>query len=162
MKIQRAPMQPPPPPALQLPGQEDPGRMAWLREKLRDAMAAAPGYAIFGVVYFLQFMSWWYRRETLLQPYVPKQAPSPPPRPLPYDEAIVGRVGARAIYLLPQDRRICAVCMRPRRNPAASASGYVFCYPCLMYYVREHGRCPVTGVRTSPEQVRRIYEPSKT
>lgn len=159
LKIRRAPFQPPPQQPL-LGAEEDPTWMSWLREKLREGTAAAPGYLIFGVIYFLQFMSWWYRRETMLQPFEPKKAPPPPEKPPPYDEDLVGKVGAKAIYLLPQDRRICAVCMQPRRNPAAASSGYVFCYPCLMHHVREHGRCPVTGMRCSPDSVRRIYEPS--
>ncbi len=37
-------------------------------------------------------------------------------------------------------------------------SGYVFCYPCIFRHVSEHGRCPVTLVSATVDNVRRLYQ----
>nr|CEL70839.1 TPA: sybindin-like family domain-containing protein,putative [Neospora caninum Liverpool] len=79
---------------------------------------------------------------------------SPPPSPLSDDEtgASVHRV------LLPQDDRICPLCHTPRTNAACLPTGYVFCYRCLVNFVRMHNRCPVSGRRVSEFHIRRLYE----
>jgi hypothetical protein len=35
----------------------------------------------------------------------------------------------------------CPLCGRKRTNPAADASGHVYCYPCLYNHVQLHGSC---------------------
>ncbi|KFH16075.1 Pex2/Pex12 amino terminal region protein [Toxoplasma gondii MAS] len=59
---------------------------------------------------------------------------------------------------LPQDDRICPLCHRPRTNAACLPTGYVFCYRCLVNFVRTHNRCPVSGRRASEKHIRRLYE----
>lgn len=53
----------------------------------------------------------------------------------------------------------CPICRNPVVNPCVNiASGYVFCYPCLAQYVREHGTCPVkTHIRVTPRHIRRLF-----
>ncbi|PHJ17575.1 pex2 pex12 amino terminal region protein [Cystoisospora suis] len=60
--------------------------------------------------------------------------------------------------LLPQDESLCPLCRKPRSNPACIPSGYVFCYRCIVMYVRSHGYCPVTKLRVLEPHIRRIYE----
>ncbi|KAL9185255.1 hypothetical protein ACHAXT_003032 [Thalassiosira profunda] len=68
--------------------------------------------------------------------------------------------------LLDEDKEIsdnwsCPICKEPRINPAASASGYVFCYKCLVSHLRRVGHyCPVTGVPCAEDKVVRLYEPT--
>ena len=53
----------------------------------------------------------------------------------------------------------CPICRKKITNSTLNvASGYVFCYPCIRQHVEDEGKCPVTGVRTIPEQLRRLYE----
>lgn len=59
------------------------------------------------------------------------------------------------------DKWRCPLCREPRINPAASTSGYVFCYRCLMLHLRNVGEhCPVTGRECPTSRVVRIYEPT--
>lgn len=59
------------------------------------------------------------------------------------------------------DPRLCPLCLQKRVNPAASSSGYVFCYKCLVVYLREKGlKCPIVGMRCEESQIVRLYEPT--
>ena len=59
------------------------------------------------------------------------------------------------------DPRLCPLCLQKRVNPAASSSGFVFCYKCLVVYLREKGpKCPIVGMRCEEKQVVRLYEPT--
>lgn len=56
----------------------------------------------------------------------------------------------------------CPICLSDRVNPAASSSGYVFCFKCLVMYIRDKGpHCPVVGIHCDESQVVRLFEPSK-
>nr|XP_032823630.1 peroxisome assembly protein 12 isoform X2 [Petromyzon marinus] len=55
---------------------------------------------------------------------------------------------------------VCPLCRRRRTNDTALAtSGVVLCYPCAYGYVRERGRCPVTGYPTRAQHLVRLYPP---
>ena len=59
---------------------------------------------------------------------------------------------------LPADSACCPLCGRARRLPAVlAASGYAFCFPCIVRYVRQYHRCPLTGVPAQESQVHRLY-----
>lgn len=53
----------------------------------------------------------------------------------------------------------CPLCNQIRKHPTASASGYVFCFTCILPYVQRHGKCPVTGMACSESNLRRLFEP---
>lgn len=78
------------------------------------------------------------------------EAPLPPP-PAP---AGVGR----GCVVPPLDASLCALCNRKRTNSCASTGGYVLCYLCLLPYVREHRRCPVSGLPCGELDIIRLYE----
>eukprot|EP00750_Incisomonas_marina_P000014 INCI10007.1.p1 GENE.INCI10007.1~~INCI10007.1.p1 ORF type:complete len:507 (-),score=68.65 INCI10007.1:104-1624(-) len=51
----------------------------------------------------------------------------------------------------------CPICQRdPVVNPAATFSGYVFCYTCVVAFVKEHKTCPATGLPCTEDQVRQL------
>ena len=59
----------------------------------------------------------------------------------------------------------CPLCLsRPLVNPAASTSGFVFCYRCLVSSIRRRDddtftdRCPVTGMECTEERIVRIFD----
>lgn len=138
-------------------------RSRW--QQLLGAASAAGTGALWGGVYLMQFAQWWFQREHLLQPYRPKAVPPAPLEREAYRDAGLsgaGGVGAQkgALVLLPEDRAVCPLCHGPRRNPAASCSGYVFCYACLVQHVRQHGACPVSGLPMDQARVRRVRDGS--
>lgn len=138
----------------------------WLSACSKVIAAAAPGIqdvaklsgqaSLWGTVYVLQFLQWWYQREHLLQPGRPRKAPPPPPRRFPYPDSTTS-TGQRLV-VLPEDATICPLCHRQRQNPAMSCGGYAFCYTCLVPHVREFGHCPITGQRMRLEEIRRIRD----
>jgi peroxin-12 len=62
------------------------------------------------------------------------------------------------IQSLPLNKALCPLCRQTRVNPVASTSGYVFCYRCLVLYVRDHGTCPLTGLPCPESKLVRVYE----
>jgi hypothetical protein len=56
---------------------------------------------------------------------------------------------------------LCPLCRRSRIQPTASTSGHVFCLSCLLPFVKEYARCPITGVDCQESQVVRLYEPAE-
>ncbi|GFH44624.1 hypothetical protein CTEN210_01098 [Chaetoceros tenuissimus] len=60
-----------------------------------------------------------------------------------------------------KNSQACPICLSDRVNPAASSSGYVFCFKCLVMYIRDKGpHCPVVGIHCDESQVVRLFEPS--
>lgn len=58
----------------------------------------------------------------------------------------------------PSDLRLCPICQSVRTAPAALlSSGYVFCYSCILGYVREYAKCPVTGMEAKRSDICRVY-----
>ena len=50
------------------------------------------------------------------------------------------------------------MCGGKRVAPAMLAvSGYVFCYKCVFTAVSQSGYCPVTRIRASPDDIRRLF-----
>lgn len=72
-----------------------------------------------------------------------------------------GKVG-RGCIIPSLDSNICSICNHTRHNPCASSSGYVFCYLCLLPYIREFHRCPVTGLHCEEMDIIRLYEEHRT
>lgn len=147
------------------PAQDDPEKTRL--QRLQDLASSLGSGSLWAALYLMQFAQWWYQRESLLQPYQPRKVPPPPPQGSPYTSAdhlvktSQNSPGGLELVLLPQDRRICPLCHRIRRNPALSSSGYAFCFTCLMPHVEKCGYCPITGQRTSVEQIRRIRDGSE-
>ena len=54
---------------------------------------------------------------------------------------------------------VCPLCQEVRINPTASVSGYVFCYKCIVDYIKEKELCPVTGKKCNMTNLVRLYEP---
>ena len=90
--------------------------------------------------------------------WTPQSNPIPPPHPpklLDESESEYIQKG------LPTDPACCPMCHRPRVNPAASTSGHVFCYRCLVMHLRSHEeRCPLTGMHCPESRVIRLFEPT--
>ncbi|KAJ2723548.1 ubiquitin-protein ligase peroxin 12 [Coemansia sp. Benny D115] len=97
-------------------------------------------------IFFYRFLEWWYRSD--LHKRVEQQPLPPPPSPIkPHADGVP----------LPEDQSLCPLCLKQRTNPAMAASGYVFCYPCIHRHVDAEGTCPVTLIKTTPADIRKLY-----
>ena len=63
----------------------------------------------------------------------------------------------RGCVVPPLDASLCSLCGHPRTNSCASNSGYVFCYMCILPYIREHHSCPVSGLYCQESAVVRLF-----
>ncbi|TPX32063.1 hypothetical protein SmJEL517_g04765 [Synchytrium microbalum] len=97
-------------------------------------------------IFFFKFLEWWYQsgyhKQANAQPIPPPPEPIPP-----HPEGLA----------VPEDRSICPICNKKRTNPTMLPSGFVFCYPCIFRYVEENGQCPVTFMKATTEQLRKVY-----
>jgi len=76
----------------------------------------------------------------------------PPPKPLPNQNHSGGTH---------RNSTVCPLCQDNFINPAVSTSGYVFCYRCLIQYIKDGDHlnvCPITGKYCREDQIIRIYE----
>mmetsp|Transcript_24722 Transcript_24722/g.50725 ORF Transcript_24722/g.50725 Transcript_24722/m.50725 type:complete len:545 (+) Transcript_24722:218-1852(+) len=95
------------------------------------------------------------RRSSVWSPQTFPIPPPYPPKLLDESESEVIRKG------LPTDKSLCPICHRTRVNPAASTSGYVFCYRCIVMHIRTNGEtCPLTGMHCPESRVVRLFEPT--
>lgn len=44
---------------------------------------------------------------------------------------------------LPENSRACMLCLSPMTNPSAASCGHLFCWECIVDWVREHPECPL-------------------
>ena len=129
-----------------------------------------------------QMIHWWYTTGEVAvnkEEKEKKRIPPPPPCPrqserkggstpqknvsesaiLTIDE-IIGRDienAERQVQIL-TDTSLCALCKETRHNPCTlTVSGYCFCYPCAIEYVRSEGRCPITLLECKEEDIRRLH-----
>lgn len=112
--------------------------------RVTDAIATAVKYTAFAALVAYRFLEYYHQAEDEV-PNVQTPVP-PPPQPL------------RPNITLPESPNDCPICGNVRVTPAAlSKSGYVFCYECILKYVRESSRCPVTNVRVQRSHIWRVY-----
>lgn len=44
---------------------------------------------------------------------------------------------------IPENSRACMLCLSPMINPSASTCGHLFCWDCIVDWIREHPECPL-------------------
>ncbi|KAK3870722.1 hypothetical protein Pcinc_024073 [Petrolisthes cinctipes] len=95
--------------------------------------------------FFLQFLDWFYSSGNTPTTFNAQPIPPPPQS-----------VGIQKVCGL--NNTDCPICFKIRKyDTVLSVSGYVFCYGCILPYVRREGKCPVTGYPASTTQLIRIY-----
>ncbi|XP_068218105.1 peroxisome assembly protein 12 [Palaemon carinicauda] len=95
--------------------------------------------------FFLQFLDWFYSSGNTPRSIASKPIPAPP--------QITDEL--KPSSLKSED---CPVCYKKRKQDTAlSVSGYVFCYSCILTYVKNEGKCPVTGYPATSSHLIRIY-----
>ena len=120
----------------------------WIPTIRRAALWVLSSTAIVGWLH--QFRQHIRQQEQLHR--TPALNPPPPPPP-PF------KLDPRHRIRIPESSDVCPLCQQPWIAPTASRSGFVFCHKCLVLYVRDHGMCPLTGIRCTEQDLIRIYEP---
>jgi peroxin-12 len=102
-------------------------------------------------------MGWLHQFRSLLRAHEQHSDDRIPPPPSPLLVQFDPKTRLRPPLSNPTH---CPLCRQPRLNPTVATSGYVFCHRCLVLFVREHAKCPLTGVKCPESRIMRIYEPS--
>lgn len=50
---------------------------------------------------------------------------------------------SRQLPYLPEASRLCMLCLSPMVDPLAATCGHLFCWDCIVDWVREHPECPL-------------------
>lgn len=56
---------------------------------------------------------------------------------------IVDLSNKRQLPYLPESSRSCMLCLSPMVNPSAANCGHMFCWDCIVDWIREHPECPL-------------------
>ncbi|SCU91960.1 LAFA_0F06986g1_1 [Lachancea sp. 'fantastica'] len=101
--------------------------------KLGSILKTAGSQVFPAFIFMLRVFQWWTSQDMTgeLQRKMDSLDQDVPPPPIPFERNTDGK---------------CRICDSEITNPAAIETGYVFCYPCIMNYLPQHGgKCPVTG-----------------
>ena len=124
--------------------------LRWMALNLLRTRFVLADYSKISVVAFVliyKVLEWWYTKAEDAVKIAGKAIPAPP-APAQHKEGLK----------LPASPVHCPICRKRRRNPAVlTVTGYVFCYSCILPYVREHRQCPITLTLASESHVRRLY-----
>lgn len=142
---------------------------------LADTTSAAsnssnwPLKVIFGVLFALRGMDWFVNSASdlqtsehlstrLAQVSGASRIPPAPQPSKPSIQAIHNNKGPHPALRPPTDPNICAICQQVRQHSCAASSGYVFCYQCIVAYIQEHQRCPITLLPCRETDLIKLYE----
>jgi peroxin-12 len=94
------------------------------------------------MAFFLQFLQAWSAQQSN---YSMTALPTVPP-PVPDGKAR-------------NYQNKCPICLQHWKIPTVlPVSGYVFCFPCILRYLRENQKCPVTNLPAKPLDIVRLYD----
>lgn len=120
----------------------------WLLSQAARGTTVSLSTSLSLVVFFLQFLDWWYSTENQSTMKTLTSLPAPPP-PLHLQESQQG-AGSRT----------CPLCHKSWTNTTVlSTSGFVFCYRCVYMYVKANRCCPLTRFPSELHHLIKIYAP---
>jgi len=95
--------------------------------------------------FLLQFLDNWYNKSDVKKMAVFESIPPPPP---PFSQEMRSSKGC------------CPLCRKRLGNgkTLAPISGLLFCYLCIVSYIREHSKCPVTKLPLQEKDLVRIFD----
>lgn len=102
-------------------------------------------------------MGWLRQFRSLLRAHEHQSDDRIPPPPAPLPVQLDPKTRLRPPLSNPTH---CPLCRQARINPTVATSGYVFCHRCLVLFVREHAKCPLTGMKCPEARIVRIFEAS--
>lgn len=110
-------------------------------------------------IFFFKFLEWWYsssyaraRLSTSKATNGPPALRAPPSKLKPHPEGLWGK------HLEGEAPKagFCVVCRNHVVNPTALPTGYVGDYRCLFEYVEKEGKCPVTRMKVTTGDLRKV------
>lgn len=149
------------------PFQKDPttGLSPTIRQILGRSLLLGPQYALEALkvllptsIFFFKFLEWWYSssyarsRMTATSGNASDATPAikaPRQKLRPHPDGVLG--GGEAVK-----PGVCPVCKKGVTNPAALSTGWVGDYRCFYDYVEKEGKCPVTQIKTTVGDLRKI------
>ncbi|XP_014255671.1 putative peroxisome assembly protein 12 [Cimex lectularius] len=88
--------------------------------------------------FIIQFLNWWNTSQININI---NALPVPPPP------------SCNIAY-----NNMCPICSRPRKTEVVlQPSGFVFCYPCIVQYLDEEKKCPITNIPATTKDLVRLY-----
>lgn len=105
-----------------------------------SVMGILSKYNVFVMFLFVKYCQWYFSQSNVNQSTAASDEICPPPKIKKYGKS-------------------CPICKKPKvENPwALETSGYVFCFVCIQEYVEKNGKCPVTSIKSSNTNIRKIY-----
>ncbi|ODN03666.1 Peroxisome assembly protein 12 [Orchesella cincta] len=113
-------------------------------------------YAVEMGTFFIQFLEWWYNDDRRARVTIA----SVPVPPAPHSAHTAENKDVQNIVKLrPEDMDKCPLCRKQLKNPTAiSVSGMVYCYGCILPYLRKESMCPLTKLVCNSNHLIRIYQ----
>jgi peroxin-12 len=122
------------------------------KEKCMAWGATTVQYSVIAGVLGFKFFEWWYTAEVQELAQKSSGQPVPPPPPpsvlLPSTMSSAPRSSSSVV---------CPLCNEQCTNMSASPSGFIYCYPCLYKYIKEHGKTPKGGLPCSVLNIRKCW-----
>ncbi|CAL8094143.1 unnamed protein product [Orchesella dallaii] len=112
-------------------------------------------YAVEMGTFFIQFLEWWYNDDRKARVALA----SVPVPPAPHKAHGRKTEVQSFVNLRPEDMDKCPICRKQFKNPTAiSVSGVVYCYGCILPYLRKESMCPLTKLACNSNHLIRIYQ----
>lgn len=70
-----------------------------------------------------------------------------------YNATLVDLSDPKQLPYLPEQSRICMLCLSPMKNPSCATCGHFFCWGCIMDWCQERQECPLCRSPIRPSQL---------
>jgi len=96
--------------------------------------------------FLIQFLQWWFTNPTSQAKSI-LSLPIPPP---PHSKVTGAQYNTKP--------GVCPICEQKLKNECVlRVSGYVYCYRCITYYLRENNNCPISKLPATSNDLIRIF-----
>ncbi|KZS12034.1 Peroxisome assembly protein 12 [Daphnia magna] len=111
---------------------------------------SSPGISLTKIIemsaFFIQFLEWWFTNQSSQAKSMLSLPIPPPPHSVVQNQNSKPRTGA------------CPLCQQQWKNECVlRVSGYVFCYRCILPYLKENSKCPISKLPATPNDLIRIF-----
>ncbi|XP_046455316.1 peroxisome assembly protein 12-like [Daphnia pulex] len=111
---------------------------------------SSPGISLTKIIelsaFFIQFLEWWFTNQSSQAKSMLSLPIPPPPHSIVQNQHSKPRTG------------VCPLCQQQWKNECVlRVSGYVYCYRCILPYLKENNKCPISKLPASPNDLIRIF-----
>ncbi|EFX83681.1 hypothetical protein DAPPUDRAFT_301589 [Daphnia pulex] len=111
---------------------------------------SSPGISLTKIIelsaFFIQFLEWWFTNQSSQAKSMLSLPIPPPPHSIVQNQHSKPRIG------------VCPLCQQQWKNECVlRVSGYVYCYRCILPYLKENNKCPISKLPASPNDLIRIF-----